>query len=226
MAISGAAAPAIREKVISSRDRFWHPGDFDGSPEAVSKTLSRLAAAGELRRVRRGLYWRGTPTRLGMSPPPPARVATELAGGSGIGPAGLSAAIDLGLTTQVPRYDIVAVPQRVPRHHGSVRMVSRAASTRRRSERLRPAEVALLEVLRDWAGLVEVPDREAAQRIANLLDADTIRVGKLVRASVTEPPRVRERLRRILIGAGRTEAADAVPPARSRTSGRELAATS
>ncbi|MBO0831943.1 MAG: hypothetical protein J2P29_08235, partial [Actinobacteria bacterium] len=138
-----------------------------------------------------------------MSPPPPGRVAAELSGGPGVGPAGLSAAIDLGLTTQVPRYDIVAVPQRVPRHPGNVRLVSRAASTRRRSERLRPAEVALLEVLRDWGALVEVPDREAAKRIANLLDANTIRVGKLVRASVTEPPRVRERLRRILIGAGR-----------------------
>ncbi|MBO0832543.1 MAG: hypothetical protein J2P29_11305, partial [Actinobacteria bacterium] len=67
------------------------------------------------------------------------------------------------------------------------------------------------------------PDREAAKRIANLLDANTIRVGKLVRASVTEPPRVRERLRRVLIGAGRAEAADAVPPARSRPGGRELA---
>jgi hypothetical protein len=163
-------------------------------------------------------------TRLGMSPPSPGRVAAELAAGPGNGPAGLSAAIDLGLATQVPRYDIVAVPQRVPRHPGSVRLVSRAASTRRRSERLRPTEVALLEVLRDWAGLVEVPDREAAKRIADLFDADTIRVGKLIRASVTEPPRVRERLRRILIDAGRADAADAVPPARSRSGGRELAA--
>ncbi|MBO0834286.1 MAG: hypothetical protein J2P28_02060, partial [Actinobacteria bacterium] len=169
MAISGAA-PAVRSRVLSSRDRFWHPADFEGSPEAISKALSRLTATGELRRVRRGLYWRGTHTRLGMSPPPPGRVAAELSGGPGVGPAGLSAAIDLGLTTQVPRYDIVAVPQRVPRHPGNVRLVSRAASTRRRSERLRPAEVALLEVLRDWGALVEVPDREAAKRIANLLD--------------------------------------------------------
>lgn len=157
-----------------------------------------------------------------MSPPPPGRLAAELAGGPGIGPAGLSAALDLGLGTQVSRFDIVAVPQRVPRHPGSVRMVSRAASTRRRTERLSPAEVALLEVLRDW-GVVEVPDREAARRIAELFDAGTLRVGKLVRASVTEPARARERLRHILIGTGRTDDADAIPPARSRPANRELA---
>jgi hypothetical protein len=71
-------AAAVREKVTSSRDCFWRPSDFNASPEAVAKTLSRLAAAGELRRVRRGLYWRGTPTLLGMSPPSPARLAEEV----------------------------------------------------------------------------------------------------------------------------------------------------
>src|SRR5487761_1763290 len=75
---STGIAPAIREKVTSSRDRFWRPDDFDGPPEAVAKALSRLADAGDLRRVRRGLYWRGTATRAGTAPPPPA-----LLGGAG-----------------------------------------------------------------------------------------------------------------------------------------------
>src|ERR1700758_200888 len=137
-----SVAAGVREKVIACHDCFWRPSDFSGSPEAVAKTLSRLTAAGELRRVRRGLYWRGTPTRLGMSPPSPARLAEEVVGGPGIGPAGLSAALELGLATQVPRYDLIAVPGRVPRNPGTARLVSRAASTKRRSERLRSAEVA------------------------------------------------------------------------------------
>jgi hypothetical protein len=222
MADIGVAA-AVRTKVTSSRDRFWRPSDFEGSPEAVAKMLSRLTTSGELRRVRRGLYWRGTPTPLGMSPPSPARLAAEIISGPGIGPAGLSAALELGLTTQVPRYDVIAVPGRVPRSPGMAILVSRAASTKRRSERLSPAEVALLEVLRDWPGLVELPDTDAADRIAGLLDANTIRVDKLTRASKTEPPRVRERLRELLIGVGRADAATAVPPARSRPRHQSLA---
>lgn len=217
-------APAIRARVTSSRDRFWRPGDFNGSPEAVAKTLSRLAEAGDLRRIRRGLYWRGTPTRLGMSPPPPTRLASEIVGRLGTGPAGLSAALELGLATQVPRYDTLAVPGRVPRNPGRVRLVSRAASTKRQSERLRPAEVALLEVLRDWSGLVELSDPEATDRVAALLEASIIRADKLARASDTEPSRVRERLRRLLADAGRPDAASAVQPARSRPTRQNLAA--
>jgi hypothetical protein len=218
-----SVAAAVREKVTSCRDCFWRTSDFDGAPEAVAKTLSRLTAAGELRRVRRGLYWRGTPTLLGMSPPSPDRLAEEVVGGPGIGPAGLSAALELGLATQVPRYDMIAVPGRVPRNPGTARLFSRAASTKRRSERLRPAEVALLEVLRDWPGLVELPDSDAADRIADLLNANTIRVDKLASASLTEPARVRERLRALLVGVGRSDAAMTVPPARNRLHPQSLA---
>jgi len=211
-----SVAPEVRKRVVRSRERFWRPEDFDGSPDAVAQALSRLARAGELRRVRRGLYWRGAPTRLGMAPPPAGRLAEEIIGGPGIGPASWSAALLLGLSTQVPRRETIAVPGRAPRNAGSVNVVSRAASVKRRDERLRPAEVALLEVLRDWDGLVEVPPAEAVDRIARLANAGVLRFDRLVRASVTEPPRVRERLRHLLV-AGRWAAADSVPPARSES---------
>jgi hypothetical protein len=222
MADSTVAA-AVREQVTSCHNCFWRPSDFNASPEAVAKTLSRLAAAGELRRVRRGLYWRGIPTLLGMSPPSPARLAEEVVGGPGIGPAGLSAALELGLATQVPRHEMIAVPGRVPRNPGTARLVSRAASTKRRSERLRPAEVALLEVLRDWPGLVELPDSDAADRIAGMVNARAIRANKLARASATEPPLVRERLRELLVAVGHASAAMTVPPARGRQHHKNLA---
>src|SRR5438105_3705839 len=99
----GSVAPEVRRRILPSRDRFWRPEDFDGSPEAVAKALSRLTRAGELRRVRRGLYWRGTPTQLGMAPPSPDRFVHEVIGAPGTGPAGWSAALALGLSTQVPR---------------------------------------------------------------------------------------------------------------------------
>jgi hypothetical protein len=218
-----SVAKEIRKRVLPSSERFWRPEDFEASPDAVAKTLSRLAEAGELRRVRRGLYWRGAPTRLGMAPPPPERLAGEVVGGSGTGPGEWSASLALGLSTQVPRRDTIAVPGRAPRDPGTVHFVSRAASTKRRDERLRPAEVALFEVLRDWDGLVEVPTHDAVDRIGHLVDTGALRLDRLVRASATEPPRVRERLRRLLAALGLTTSAISVRPARSESVRHDLA---
>jgi hypothetical protein len=220
-----AVTTAIRSRVLRSRDRFWRPEHFAGSPGAVTQALGRLERAGELRRVRRGVYWRGAPTPLGMAPPPAGRFAEELVGEPGTGPAGWSAALALGLSTQVPRHETIAVPGRAPRNPGNVRFVSRAASTKRRDERLRPAEVALLEVLRDWDTLVEVPNREAVHRITRLVDSGALRVDRLVRASSTEPPRVRQRLRRLLAALGRSTAANAVRPPRGQPALDDLVLT-
>jgi hypothetical protein len=216
-------APEVRKRVLTSRDRFWRPEDFAGSPDAVAQALSRMARSGEVRRVRRGLYWRGAPTRLGMAPPPPGRLARAVVGGTGSGPAGWSAALALGLSTQVPRREVVAVPGRSPRSPGSVHYVSRAASTKRRDERLRPTEVALLEVLRNWDGLVEIPAAEAVARIERLADSGAVRLDRIARASETEPPRVRERLRRLLVALGRPDMTNIVRPARSESVRRDMA---
>jgi len=129
-------APEIRKRVFASRDRFWRPEDFDGSPDAVAQTLSRMTRTGDLRRVRRGLYWCGTPTDSHGSPATD-RLVGEIVGGTGTGPSGWSAALALGFSTQVARREAIAVPGRAPRSPGPVHYVSRAASTKRRDERLR-----------------------------------------------------------------------------------------
>jgi hypothetical protein len=67
----------------------------------------------------------GKSLRLGMAPPPAGRLAGEVAGGPGTGPAGWSAALALGLSTQVPRRESIAVPGRAPRNPGTIRIVSR-----------------------------------------------------------------------------------------------------
>ena len=212
-----SVATKVRRRVLASRERFWRPEDFEGTSEAVTKALSRLVASGDIRRVRRGLYWRGATSRLGMAPPPVDRLADELVGMPGSGPAGWSAALALGLSTQVPRYDTIAVPSRAPSNPRSVHLVSRAASTRRRDERLRPSEVAVLEVFRDWDALVEIPKTDAIERLKNFAETGMIRVDRLVRASASEPPRVREQLRHFLGAIGRADDAEAVRPARSES---------
>lgn len=209
-----SVAGDVRNRVLRSRDRFWRPEDFAGSAEAVTQALSRLARAGELRRTRRGLYWRGVSTPLGMSAPPVERVIKSVADTTGSGPSGWSAALALGLSTQVPRRSTIAIATRVPSDPRGVRFVSRSACTRRRDERLVPIEVGLLEVLRDWNRLVELSTRDALNQLDYLGKTGAIRFERLVRASTTEPPRVRENLRSILIELDLIEAASRVPPAR------------
>ena len=81
------------------------------------------------------------------------------------------------------------MPARAPRSPNAVHFVSRATATKRRDERLRPTEVALFEVLRDWDRLVEVPATDAVDRIARLAESGEVRLDQLAHASATEPPR-------------------------------------
>ena len=209
-------ATDVRNGVLASRDRFWNPQDFSGAPLAVTKALSRREKAGELRRIRRGLYWRGPMTPLGMAPPSAMKLTKELVGTRGVGPAEGSAALALGLSTHVPRMTTVAVPGRVPESPvETVRFVSRSASRKRLDERLRPAEVALLEVSRDWDRYVEVSSPEAFDRIGRLIDDGTIRVERVAAASSTEPAGSRSRLRSLLRALGLDDSAQRVPPPRS-----------
>jgi hypothetical protein len=99
-------------------------------------------------------------------------VALEVAG-LGAGPAELSAAHTLGLTTQVPSTEVVAVPGRCPTPVGGARFVSR--SVERRFEGLRPLEVAVIEVLRVGPGIVEGTWTKLGRRVASLTERGEIR---------------------------------------------------
>ena len=106
-------------RVTSQPDEVWTPADFAdlGGRAAVDKTLQRLAAAGELRRIDRGLYDRPRKNSLTGRPTVPdyraviravtrrdqARVVVD----------GMTAANDLGLTTAVPARIEVLVDARL-----------------------------------------------------------------------------------------------------------------
>jgi hypothetical protein len=151
-----------------------------------------------------------------MAPPPTSSLAKALAPSKGSGPAGLSAALLLCLTTQVPRREVIAVVARAPESTDTIRFVSRAAATGRMSAVLSPIEVALLEVLRDWDVVVESPADEAKRRIAGLIGSGDIRPDRVAKASLSEPTSVRERLRALLSDVGKPELAASIPAARNR----------
>jgi hypothetical protein len=148
-----STAALVRERVDSTPSRgFVAVRDVPGPRRAVESAFSRMAADGDLVHVRRGLYWKGPHTRLGMPRPRGSELGLALAGPGG-GPAGVTAARALGLTTQVPSVDTYAVAGRPRSAPVGVRFVSR--SIERRIHHLAPIEVALLEVLRDWPGTSE-----------------------------------------------------------------------
>lgn len=151
---------------------FVHATALPGSLSAVEVELARLARRGEIRRLRRGLYWRGPKTLLGIAAPDPEAVALEVAG-PGAGPAGVAAAHWLGLTTQIPGRPSVAVPGRVPAAIPGVRFCSR--TTRRRELGMRPLEVAVVEVLREWPMFVESDWNTVCCTIGSLVESSSVR---------------------------------------------------
>jgi hypothetical protein len=206
-----------RQRILASHNRFWRPTDLTGAPSTIQHLLAALTHQGELRHVRRGLYWRGTKTPLGMSPPPIPELLRELAPGPGVGPAGLAAANALRLSTQIPRATEIAVPHRPPSDGGALRFVSRASRAERAAAELTPTEVALLEVLEAWERVLEVSPDDAWARMTAMLTSGDARPDRLTRAARTEPGAVRARLKALLRASGHSELAERIPAPDRRT---------
>lgn len=176
-----------------------------------------MADAGKLRHIRRGLYWRGKETLLGMSGPSPDKLVMELVGHHGVGPAEWSAALALGLTTQHPRNTIIAVPTRPPAVEGRIELKDRRGREGRAANKLNWYEIAILEVLADWSRLVELPREEAVERLGEWLSSDKVRPAKLARAARSEPAVVRAGLRGLMRRNGLQAEADRIPPAHTQS---------
>jgi hypothetical protein len=225
-----SVAEQVRRRVLASRDRLWRVDDFEGledaagSTSAVNNELRRLVAKAELTRVRRGVYWRGRKSRFGMLAAPAAdAVRKALGDDEAVGATGWHATNLLGLSTQVSPVETFVVSHRVPEGMTKVKVSSRAARYGRRDARLNATEVTILEALEGWDRYVEADSRTALRRFAKLLQRDDVRVERLVKASRTEPPAVRERLRAVLGQAGHGAAAERVRRARDpRTRERAL----
>ena len=106
-------------RVASQPDEVWTPADFAdlGGRAAIDKTLQRLAAAGELRRIDRGLYDRPRKISLTGQPTVPdyravIRAVTRRDQARAVVD-GMTAANDLGLTTAVPARIEVLVDARL-----------------------------------------------------------------------------------------------------------------
>jgi hypothetical protein len=181
----------IRKRVESAvPGTFFRSSDFEGSTSAVETAMSRLARDGLLRRVHRGLYWKGVRSRFGTGRPPALAVGVELAGRRGVGPAGWTASHVLGLTTQVPPTTELSVAGRhAPSAPEGIRFHTRANLDRLD---LRFHEIALLEVLRDWPATTESDWPRLLTVVRDLKSKGLVDVERLTRSVGGEPPHARK----------------------------------
>jgi hypothetical protein len=182
---------ALVRKRVESADpgTFFRAGDFAGSTSAVETALSRLARAGVVKRVHRGLYWKGVPSRFGSGHPPSLAVGVELAGRKGVGPAGWTASHVLGLSTQVPpTVELTVVGRHAPRAPEEIRFHTRANLDR---VGLGFHEIALLEVLRDWPATSDADWTRLLAVVGELESQGLVDFRRLRRCVRGEPPQVR-----------------------------------
>ena len=188
------------------KDRLWTYKDFADLPSlAVAAALSRLAKKGDIRRIRKGVYYVPRATRFGTTNPDPATVAAAVLTRRGIAwnPTGLAAYNRLGLTAQVSPTTTFAVGRKV-------RLASAGSSIRLS---LRPAAVvrsasaderAVLDALRDLREIPDTTPENIIARIADLFRSNRISFERVARFARREPPRVRA----VLGAIGRSIAAD------------------
>lgn len=183
------AAELVRHRVAGGGERFWKLADFPDLPaSAVAQALSRMARAGELERITKGLYYRPRPTVLGPSTPSASGAAAAASAFAGAMPAGSTAANLLGFTTQNPaRPDLAVTTGAAPRSLSSARVRTRRPASR---ASLSEIEAAILEFLRDRGSTSDLPSAETIARLLHVVGEGSTWT-RLAHVAADEPPRVR-----------------------------------
>ena len=165
-------AAVIRETPEKS---FVRVDRLPGSSTAARKAASRAVKDGQLVPVRRGLYYRGSRTRYGVTAPRAEEVARAVLGTRGIGPAGYSAAHAWGVTTQIPPVWHVATLRTVDPIDGVVQHERRNLARADLNEK----EIALLELLRSPEVYVEAGWDSLARKVRVALRTGEISAERL-----------------------------------------------
>lgn len=164
---------------------------------ALAAALSRLVKAGELIRVRRGLYYWSKATRFGPSRPDPEALVDAALRARGADPvsSGAGEYNRLGLTTQVSGAVTRATRRRVPRDLVSDLLPGIALHTSERplaeQPGIRAEERTALDALRDVARIPDARPGDIVRRLLALLRAGHLDYARLARFARAEPPRVR-----------------------------------
>ena len=185
----------IRRQIENGGERLWRFDDFPCAPvAAVAQTLSRLARAGKLERLSKGVYYRSRQTALGKSRPNPAAIRKLAADrDNSVFPAGTAAANLLGFSTQsAGRGEVATCGFRLPR---KLLGDDTVVHTRRPDtwKNLSVTDAALLDFLRRAGRTSELSPEDTVKRTLTLC-RDKRRFERLLSVAACEPPRVRAML--------------------------------
>lgn len=183
-------AKSISRRIEHGGERLWRFEDFEGlPPTAIAQTLSRLARAGKLQRLSKGIYYRPRQTSFGKSMASPTALQKLLPKGRAF-PSGISAANLLGFTTQMPKQKEIATSAgSLPRKLIGADTI---VHTRRPAhwDKLTDEEAAWLDFLRNGGKTSEMSPEETANKTMVLLK-EKGRFERLLKIAISEPPRSR-----------------------------------
>ena len=202
---SQCVAAIVRQRIEDGGERLWRLEDFRDLPSsAVAQALSRLARAGKIERLSKGVYYRARQTTFGKSRPNPAAIQRLAAHHKTLFPSGIAAASLLGFTTQTAgRHELATSALSLPRKLVGQETIVHA----RRPEawsKLSEADAALLDFLRRAGRTSELTPQETVRRTLELVD-ERGRYRRLIAVADTEPPRVRAMLGALGQQLGRPE---------------------
>lgn len=184
-------AAIVRQRIEDGGDHLWRLEDFCDMPStAVAQALSRLARAGQIERLSKGVYYRARATAFGKTRPNPAAIQRLAARRKSVFPSGVAAASLLGFTTQTAgRPELATSAQSLPRKLVGSETVVHARRPEAWSN-LSEADAALLDFLRRAGRTSELGPQETVRKTLELV-AERGRYQSLLAVADTEPPRVR-----------------------------------
>lgn len=189
------ASAQVRQLIETGGERLWRLQDFGDLPfPAVAQALSRMTRAGQLERLSKGVYYRPRATAFGKSRPNPVAIQ-KLASTrkKRVFPAGVSAANQLGFTTQTGRANEVATNSlSLPRKLMGEATVIHSRRPEAWSS-LTDEEAALLDFLRRRGETSELSSVATIERLLSLMSVKG-RFERLLTVADSEPPRVRAML--------------------------------
>lgn len=173
--------------------------DFNclGNMATVERVLSRLVASGEIKRIRRGIYYIPENSRWGEVPPSQSNIIKALSRSMNTDfiPDGANALYQLGLTQQVPMKQVYLTDKQISTISiGKTDIEFKKVSTKKLSGAASGASVYLSAL--EYLGKEEALQENVKSRVANTIDKSMVR--KLEEASESRASWIREVVRDII----------------------------
>lgn len=195
----GSYTNRVKEIIANHKlDWVFSHVDFDelDNVAIVKKVLSRMLVSGEIKRIRRGMYYIPENSRWGEVPPLQSNIIKALSRSMNTDfiPDGANALYQLGLTQQVPMKQVYLTDKQISTISiGKTKIEFKKVSPKKLSGAANGVSVYLSAL--EYLGKEEVLEESVKSRIANTIDKSM--VAKLEEASESRAVWVREIVKEI-----------------------------